>query len=99
MKIADYKGISSRMERLMRMSENYLHVGMSILPRIRQFAFLRISGFASRHGDFPQNHFWEPVSGILFLGMPVKWGFLFPKNEIPVLPFLGILVFGDFPKK
>lgn len=66
---------------------------------------LRIIGFAPEHRDFPKNHFWEFIFGILFLGVPVKWGFLFPKNEMPVLPFLGIFalgkrvsVFGDSPK-
>lgn len=66
---------------------------------------LRIIGFAPEHGEFPQNHFWELIFGDLFLGVPVKWGFLFPKNELPVLLFLGIFtfgkrvpVFGDFPK-
>ena len=55
---------------------------------------LRIIGVAPGYGDFPQNHFWEPVFGDLVLGVPVKWGFLFPKNEVLVLPFLGIPIFG-----
>lgn len=66
---------------------------------------LRIIEVAPEHGDFPKNHFWELIFGILFLGVPVKWGFLFPKNERAVLPFLGISafgkrvpVFGDSPK-
>ena len=67
---------------------------------------LRIIGVAPEQGEFPQNHFWELIFGDLVLGVPVKWGFLFPKNEMPVLPFLGIFAFGervsvfvDFPKK
>ena len=28
------------------------------------------------------------------MGVPVKWGFLLPKNKSEVLPFLGICVFG-----
>lgn len=66
---------------------------------------LRIIGVAPEQGEFPQNHFGELIFGDLVLGVPVKWGFLFPKNETPVLPFLGIFifgkrmpVFGDFPK-
>lgn len=66
---------------------------------------MRIIGVAPEQGDFTQNHFWELIFGDLFLGVPVKWGFLFPKNEMPVLLFLGIFVFGkrvsvfgDFPK-
>ena len=66
---------------------------------------LRIIGVVPEQGDFTQNHFWELIFGDLFLGVPVKWGFLFPKNEMPVLLFLGIFVFGkrvsvfgDFPK-
>ena len=59
---------------------------------------MRIIGFAPEHRDFPKNHFWELVFGNLFLGVPVKWGFLFPKNKMAVLPFLGIFVFGDSPK-
>lgn len=66
---------------------------------------LRIIGVAPGHGESPQNHFWELISGDLFLGVPVKWGFLFPKKEMPVLPLLGISafgkrepVFGDSPK-
>ena len=55
---------------------------------------MRIIGFAHEQGDFPQNHFWEPVFGILLLGVSVKWGFLFPKNKVPVLPLLGISTFG-----
>ncbi len=31
---------------------------------------------------------------VLLLGMPVKWAFLPPRNKMPVLPFLGISVFG-----
>ena len=38
--------------------------------------------------------FWEPVFGLLILGMPIKWGFLLPKNEMPILLFLGVPVFG-----
>lgn len=43
--------------------------------------------------------------GSLFLGVPVKWRFLLPKNKMPVLPFLGVwaftkrvAVFEDSPK-
>ena len=57
----------------------------------REVCPLRINEFALEHGDFPKNHFWELVFGILFLGVPVKWGFLFPKNEMAILLFLGIL--------
>lgn len=63
-----------------------------------EVCLLRIIGFASEHGDFPKNRFWEHVFGILFLGVPVKWGFLFPRNKRADLPFLGISVFRDFPK-
>lgn len=66
---------------------------------------LRIIGVAPGQGDFPQNHFWVLVFGNLFLGVPVKWGFLFPKNKEADLLLLGIfafgkrvLFFGDFPK-
>jgi len=64
---------------------------------------LRIIGFAPEHGDFPKNHFWELIFGDLFLGVPVKWGFLFPKKEMPFSLFLGILkgflFLGILPKK
>ena len=59
---------------------------------------LRIIGVAPEQGEFPQNHFWELVFGDLVLGVPVKWGFLFPRNKRADLPFLGISVFRDFPK-
>ena len=66
---------------------------------------MRIIGFAPEHRDFPKNHFWELIFGILFLGVPVKWGFLFPQNKVADLLFLGIfafgkrvLFFGDSPK-
>ena len=59
---------------------------------------MRIKRVACEYGDFRKNHFGEPVIGDLFLGVPVKWAFLFPKNEMPALPFLGTSVFGDFPK-
>ena len=71
----------------------------------RELCPLRIIGFAPEHGDFPKKHFRELVFGILFLGVPVKWGFLFPKNKVPILSYLGVFafgkrvsVFGDFSK-
>ncbi len=60
----------------------------------REVCLWRINGFAPEHGDFPKNHFWEPVSGVLVLGMPVKWAFLIPRNEVPFLLFLGNFTFG-----
>ena len=61
---------------------------------------LRIIRFAPEHRDFPQNHFWELIFGILFLGVPVKWGFLFPKNKEADLLLLGkgCCFLGIFPK-
>lgn len=66
---------------------------------------MRIIGVAPEQGEFPQNHFGELIFGDLVLGVPVKWGFLFPKNKEADLLLLGIfafgkrvLFFGDFPK-
>lgn len=55
---------------------------------------MRIIETALGYGDFLKTSFWEPVFGLLVLGKPVKWGFLLPKKEQPILPFLGALVFG-----
>ena len=55
---------------------------------------MRIIETALGYGDFLKTSFWEPVFGLLVLGEPVKWGFLLPKKEQPILPFLGALVFG-----
>ena len=62
----------------------------------REVCLWRIKGVALEYGDFSKNHFWEPVFGILVLGMPIKWGFLFPKNEMLILLFLGVSVFGKW---
>lgn len=56
---------------------------------------MRIIGSASGYGDFLKTSFWGRVFGVLFLGKPVKRGFLLPKNKMPILPFLGDLVFGE----
>lgn len=61
----------------------------------REFCLWRINGLALEHGDFLKNHFWEPVFGLLDLGMPIKWGFLLPKKEMPILLFLGFTIFGE----
>ena len=61
----------------------------------RRICLLRIIETALGYGDFLKTSFWEPVFGLLVLGKPVKWGFLLPKKEQPILPFLGALFFGE----
>ena len=60
----------------------------------REFCPWRINEVVPEYGDFSKTGFWEPVFGLLVLRIAIKWGFLLPKNEMLILLFFGVSVFG-----